>query len=225
MRNLHWRMLYGWKLMLSSYLFVSLLLALSIAVTLFFMETWQVASAELNSIMIFLCVVAPVFTIVLFANLLAEDFEQQVFPLTFTYSEPSLLILIERVIVGVLILFVFWSTLLWIADARIMDLSNEEFTFIMKAAVPTHLFFAGLALLVSIVGRGVLAGLAVGVGYWLADFTSRGTYTGELYIFQSIWPNKDVSDLNSIWIYIASAAFFTMAMLSFAYAKRWIAGK
>lgn len=222
------RLYYALRLMFSAYFIGATVLMLIFALVTVNLEQWNFARASFDPIVLMFTAVMPIVSILLTANMFAEEWEERAFPLIWTYPVPKWLLLLERTLVlaGILVLYHF--LVLAAVHYGFMELTSEQMWEIVKLAAPTHLFLCGLTLFVSLLGRNLLIGMAAGAGYWLVEMITRGLQTKHLFLFQSVpgWQIETVDTItNRWWVFSLGCMFIALSFVMFILGGRWLARK
>lgn len=217
---------YAFRLMFSSYFIGGAALAIALAVVTVQIENWHFAKASFETVQLMFIVVMPLVTIIFTANAFAEDFDERVFPLVWTYPVRKWTVFMERTAALWLILVIFFSTHIAAVHVGLMELTRSQVWDLLKLSLPTHLFLSGGTLLFSLLGRSLLAGIAAGGGYWLMEMTTLGQWTKGMYLFEPVWTLGIVEhDVNRWGLFGLGLFWFVLSLVLFIFAKRWIARK
>ncbi|WP_256760718.1 hypothetical protein [Cohnella sp. WQ 127256] len=215
------RMFYSGKLMLSGYLYGAFILLFGLLFILVNMESWEIAQANVASIITILMIGLPLFNILLFTNLFAEDMEERALDLVFTYPHRAHYLLLERIVFALIIATIAFGLSLLTAHFTLLHLSYENLWEITKRVVPVNAYLSGLSLLLSLIGRNVLIGLGAGISYWLLELMTMGKWTRALHLFQGIWPTQAVTlDNNGLFLLFGSMGWLAGSIILFTVGKR-----
>lgn len=218
------RMYYSLKLMLSAYFIGALALAVILSIVTVNIEQWHFNIASVDTLIMMFTVAFPLVTVMLTGNMFAEDLEERVFPMIWTYPVRKWLFLIERVVVLVIILAVYFAATLGAIHYGLMELTQSQVWDIIKYSGPTHLCLAGITLLSTLLGRNLLTGIAVGTGYWLIEVITRGQWTKKLFVFNSVWSLENVDlESNLWWVFGLGCLLIALSAGMFIAGRHWIA--
>ncbi len=220
MSPLH-RMLYSVKLMISGYGYGAIVCWGGLLFVLINADRWSIGNADPATIVAVMSIGFPLFNILLFASLFAEDMEERTFGLLFTYPQKAAWLLLERIAPALLLsMLVYWSCVVS-AHFALVRLSADQIWDIGKQVWPANLYLSMLALLCSLAGRGVLAGLGAAAGYWMLELMTMGKWTGALFLFQNVFHSRKVSVAdNAVYLTAAAAVYMGLIVLLFVSGRR-----
>jgi ABC-type transport system involved in multi-copper enzyme maturation permease subunit len=215
------RLWYSGKLMLSGYGYGALALLTLMLVLIANVESWEIGTADADTVTAVLTIGLPLFLIALFSNLFGEELEERAFGLLFSYPSRAYRLLLERIALALVIGAIALGLCLLVVHFTLFRLHADELWTIGKRVVPVCAFLSGLSLLASLVGRNVLAGIGIGIGYWMAELTTRGAWTGDLHLFQGIWPTRQVAlHINGALLLLAATGWLAGCLLLMTVGKR-----
>ncbi|BBI35188.1 hypothetical protein KCTCHS21_45870 [Cohnella abietis] len=218
------KIVYSCKLMLSGYLYGALLYGIGLLLLLANTKELGIGEAELHTLCSILLLGMAPFSILIFSNLFSEEMEERALGLIFTYRQKAVTLLIERVVVAALLTVLLYGLCLVTAHYRILKLNSTDVWEISKMILPANLYLASLALFFSLIGRNVLVGLGVGMGYFILEMMTMGQWTGPMFLFQSIWPKGVISlEEHSLYLLFASVVSMVFSILIFTYGKHRLA--
>jgi len=200
------RLRYAAKLMLSGYGYGALAGLAVLMTMLANAEKWELGQANADTVIAVLAVGFSLLLIVPFSSLFGEEMEERAFGLLFTYPSGGFRLLLERIAVAYLLAAVALSLCLLTVHFTLVRLSLEQVWTIVGKVAPACLFLSGLSLLAGLAGRNVLTGLGVGIAYWMFELMTRGAWTGDLHLFQAVWPTRAISASDNGWLLLAAAA-------------------
>jgi len=218
------RMKYSVKLLLSGYFYGAVAYWALLAVMLANVESWSIGKADLHTLSAVLVIGFPLFNIVLFAGLFAEETEERTLRLHYTYRHRPVWLLLEKIALASLILLLAYTVCLIVAHVLLLPLTAQELWEVTRHVLPANVYLASLSLLFSLVGRGVLAGIGAGVGYWMLELTTLGKWTGPLFLFERVFPtgSANLSD-NGLYLTLAGMGCFGLCVLVIGFGQRKIA--
>ncbi|RKN64435.1 hypothetical protein [Paenibacillus ginsengarvi] len=111
----------------------------------------------------------PVFTILLFAGVLAEETEKRLLPHLYTLPSSLLRLLIERVIIVAVFGLLAWGGLLLCSGFVMKSFTLRDMAHITSLVVPANLVFGLFVTLAVLLGNNTIAGLIPGFVYWFAE--------------------------------------------------------
>jgi hypothetical protein len=116
----------------------------------------------------------PVFTIFMFANLLAEETEGRLLPHLYTLPGSLLRLIAERILLVMIFQSIVWIGLLAASVFVLKPLAFRDMVYITSLVVPANLLLGLLTLLAVLLGKNTIAGLIPGFVYWFADLVFPG---------------------------------------------------
>lgn len=203
-----------------------------------------------------LTVTMTVFAALVFSAAAAEELEERVMRLLYTYSFPAAVVILEKIAICLILLMAGISLCAAAAVAPLPATAEtgaglpaapgesalsqdsaasdgivgirvdpwDDWWALMRAAAPASLFIGAVSATASLIGRNVLVGLGAGIGYWIMELLSHGKWTGPLYLFQSVWPNKGIDDDNNALLLVCGAAVLVcLAAVTVVKGKPWLA--
>jgi len=215
---------YSAKLIMSGYGYAAIIYWILLLAVLTNVERWSIGNADVATIIAVLLIGFPLFHILLFAGLFAEDMEERTFGLLFTYPHKTVMLLLERIAPALFLSVAAYASCLVCAHYLLVPLTADQIGEIGKRVWPANGYLALLALLCSLAGRSVLAGLGVAAGYWMLELITMGKWTGPLFLFQNVFHNRDVSTWeNAAWLTSAAAVCMGLSVIVFVYGRRrWV---
>lgn len=223
MRTNFRRVGYSLKVMLSGSLLGVFLLALILATFVAQPHWLGFEQRGLHEMLTLMLLVMPVMAVVIFANSGAEELEEKLLRLLYAYPYKMLYVILEKITICLICLLVIFALNIGVAHLGFITLSWEDVIYLGWRALPATLFLGALSLLVSLLGRNMLAGLGAGVGYWFLELITQGKWTNHLYLFQAIWPiNKTTQNENSLWLLLIGCIMLLTAVLLFHKSKAWL---
>jgi len=216
-----YRMKYSAKLMLSGYLYGAFVYLIVLLTVLANAERWSIGVADISTVTSVLLIGLPVFNILLFSNLFAEDLEERTLRLLFTYRLKSTELLIERVMLASFVSLAAYAICLSTAHWMLVRFSADGLWDVSRQVLPATIYLSIIALLFTLVGRGALLGLGAGIAYWMLELTTMGKWTGPLFIFQQVFPTQNVKlGDNALYVTLVAAVCFALCVLMFTIGKR-----
>jgi hypothetical protein len=164
----------------------------------------------------------PVYTILVFVNVLSEEVEQRL--LSYLYTLPTSIprLLLERSLLAVAGMLIAWLALMGSASIAQGGLPFKDLLAASALVLPGNLLIGLAALLATLMSRSIVGGLLLAFLYYLVELTSPN-WPGPIFL---IWRGLPV-DIAEVWLYslsVSVAAFVMFALLLFASvrAKPWI---
>jgi ABC-type transport system involved in multi-copper enzyme maturation permease subunit len=223
MSTLYGRINYSIKIMLSGSLWGSLLISVLLAISISHPEWMELQQRSLHSLIFLMLIVMPVIAIVIFANSFAEELEERLPRLLYAYPFKMPYVILERI--GLCLIFLLVSFALSLLGGYLggISLSWHDIGYAAWRVLPASLFLGALSLLVSLLGRNMLAGLGAGVGYWFLELTTQGQWTGKIFLFHFIWPIhlSTTQNENSIFLFLIGFILLTVAIYLFHKVRTW----
>jgi hypothetical protein len=191
-------------------------------------------------------VTTPVFAALSFSAVAAEELEERVMRLLYTFSFPAVYVILEKIAICLILLTAGISVSAAAAVAslpataeagvglpEVLDERDaitpvngdawDAWRTLVRAAAPSSLFIGAVSAAASLIGRNVLVGLGAGIGYWILELISHGKWTGPLYLFQSVWPNEGIdNEINALLLCSAAGALVCIAAGIVAKGKQWL---
>jgi putative effector of murein hydrolase LrgA (UPF0299 family) len=217
------RISYSIRIMLSGSLWGAFLISILLAISISHPSWIELEQRSLHSLIFLMLIVMPVIAIVIFANSFAEELEEKLSKLLYAYPFKMLYVILERIGLCLIFLLVCFALSLLGGYLGGISLSWHDIGYAAWRVFPASLFLGALSLLVSLLGRNMLAGLGAGVGYWFLELTTQGQWTGKIFLFQSIWPlnNSTSQNENSLYLLLIGFALLTAAVFLFHKARTW----
>lgn len=220
------RLRYSFRLMFSSYFLGGVALAILFGVATVFIEEWQFAWATFDTVLLMHTIVLPLVTIIFTANAFAEELEERVYPLVWTYPIWKWALFVERAAALLLILAVYYGASILAVHMWLFELTRSEVWDLIRLAVPTHVFLGGLTMMFSLLGRSLLAGIVAGGGYWLMELITLGQWTKGICLFEPVWKLGVVrEEVNRWWVFGLGLLWIVISLMLFMYGRRWLARK
>ncbi|WP_227013906.1 hypothetical protein [Paenibacillus psychroresistens] len=178
---------------------------------------------DLHTLTFLMLLVMPVIAIVIFANSFAEELEERLPRLLYAYPFKMLYVILERIGLCLILLLISFTISIIGGYLGGIPLSWQDVNYVAWRIFPASLFLGALSLLVSLLGRNMLAGLGAGIGYWFIEMTTQGQWTGKIFLFQFIWPVAAATSQieNSLYLLLLGLALFTAAIFLFHKARAW----
>lgn len=167
----------------------------------------------------------PVCTILLFANILAEETENRLLPLLYTFPGSLLRFIVERIIIVAVLQLLAWGGLLICSGFVLKSLAFRDMLHITGLVVPPNMLLGLLTLLAVLLGNNTIAGLIPGFVYWFAQLLFP-SWDGP---FRLIWRGLPVSVVSSMKHSFTMSGLAIVAFLLLCYTvirgKAWIIRK
>lgn len=178
------------KIILSSITWTALgysLLLLSL--TFFLTEINFVIEIQVNHVKGIYEVGFPLFAIFLFSQLFSEEIEEGMLKWILSMPMNHWVYLFERWFVGLGILLIIYTGSILLINYYLLSIPLDE--FFLHVLLPS-LLLGHVAMLVTILGRSVLLGMAIPLFYWIFESLSLGILTKQLFLFQATFPIPNV---------------------------------
>jgi ABC-type transport system involved in multi-copper enzyme maturation permease subunit len=223
MSTLYRRISYSMKMMLSGSLWGTFLISILLAISISHPSWIELEQRSQHSLIFLMLIVMPVIAIIIFANSFAEELEEKLSRLLYAYPFKMLYVILERIGLCLILLLVTFALSLLGGYLGGISLSWHDVGYAAWRVFPASLFLGALSLLVSLLGRNMLAGLGAGIGYWFLELITQGQWTGRIFLFHSIWPiNETISqNENSILLFLIGFTLLTAAIVLFHKARTW----
>lgn len=164
----------------------------------------------------------PVYTILVFVNVIAEELEQRLLGYLYTlpFSVPRLLV--ERLLLAVAGMLLAWAALVGAVSIALGAFPLRDLLTASALVLPGNVLLGLAALLAALFGRSIVAGLLPAFIYYLAELTSRN-WQGPLFLIWRELPASG-SEALSYSLSVAAAALIAFALLLLASTrmKAWI---
>jgi putative effector of murein hydrolase LrgA (UPF0299 family) len=217
------RISYSIRIMLSGSLWGAFLISILLAISISDPSWIELEQRSLHSLIFLMLIVMPVIAVVIFANSFAEELEEKLSRLLYAYPFKMLYVILERI--GLCLIFLLVSFALSLLGGYLggISLSWHDIGYSAWRVFPASLFLGALSLLVSLLGRNMLAGLGAGVGYWFLELTTQGQWTGKIFLFQFIWPvtATTTQNENSLYLLLIGFTLLTVAIFLFHKVRYW----
>ena len=164
----------------------------------------------------------PVYTILVFVNVISEEIEQRLLGYLYTLPTSVPRLLLERSLLAVAGMLLAWLALMGSVSIAQGGLPFKDLLAASALVLPGNLLIGLAALLATLMSRSIVGGLLLAFLYYLVELTSPN-WPGPIFL---IWRGLPV-DIAEVWLYslsVSVAAFVMFALLLFAsvYAKSWI---
>lgn len=221
------RLYYSFRLMFSSYFIGGAALAILLVIVTVFIEKWQFARATFDTVLLMHTIVLPLVTIIFTANAFAEELEERVFPLVWTYPVRKWALFVERASSLLIILTLYYAASIFAVHMWLFELTRAQVWDLLRLAIPTHVFLGGMTLMFSLIGRSLLTGLAAGGGYWFVELITRGQWTKKsIFLFEPVWKLGFVDEIVNRWrVFGLGLLWFTVSLVLFILGRRRLANK
>ncbi|MFC3771532.1 hypothetical protein ACFOSW_22945 [Paenibacillus sp. GCM10012303] len=201
------------KIISSGIVWAAIAFAAALAVICFYLpELGLVRTVTVKNIRIAYEVAFPVFTVLIFSQLLAEDMESKVMLWLKSLPIHTWSLLLERWLMGVaLVLIVYAGSILSISRFVI----PLEFGDFMWSILAPSMLLGHLALLLTVLGRNGVVGMAVPLFYWVMEMLTNGQITVSLYLFNESFPKFGIDpQWNRTLIWICSACLLVLSVFA-----------
>jgi ABC-type transport system involved in multi-copper enzyme maturation permease subunit len=216
------RVSYSLKVMLSGSLWGAFLISILLARIVSHPEWVGFEQRDLHTLLTLMLIVMPVIAVVIFANSFAEELEEKLLRLLYAYPYKMLYVILEKIVLCLIFILICFAICLWVGHLGGIVISWHDVNYAAWRILPATLFIGALSLLVSLLGRNMLAGLGAGIGFWFLELTTHGQWTKKLFLFQPIWPiNTTTQNENSLFLLLIGFALFTVAIYLFHKARTW----
>lgn len=148
--------------------------AAAIAGVILLLQQFIGGPVQLVTMMKTLTIALPVFTNLIFANLLAEEFEQRLFAHLYTFRYSLTRIVSERLLIAAISLLVVWVIWSVCALLTMPGLSMDAMIHTTMVIVPTNLLLGMFVLLAVLIGKNIVVGLIFGFIFWFVEVMGRG---------------------------------------------------
>lgn len=203
--------------MRSGLFWIALAYGVAVAVFCFFLPELQlVRTTGIKHIRIAYEMAFPLFGVLLFSQLLAEDVERQVLPWLRTLPFPMWRLLLERWLIGICLLLIVYLLSLQAIDAYVLPLpAGETLSLLAPTLVLSH-----LALLLTIVGKNSVIGIAVSLFYWAFELMSNGSVTRWVYLYHASYPKFGVvHDINRVLLWSMAALLLALCFWAISWRR------
>jgi ABC-type transport system involved in multi-copper enzyme maturation permease subunit len=222
MRTIYRRVSYSLKVMLSGSLWGAFLISFLLAIIVTHPEWVGFEHRDMHTLLTLMLIVMPVIAVVIFANSFAEELEEKLLRLLYVFPYKMLYVILEKIVLCLIFLLFSFVLSLWVGHLGGIALTWHDVNYAAWRILPATLFIGALSLLVSLVGRNMLAGLGAGIGYWFLELATHGQWTKKLFLFQSIWPiNTTTQNENSLFLLLSGLVLFTVAFYLFHRTRLW----
>jgi putative effector of murein hydrolase LrgA (UPF0299 family) len=217
------RISYSIRIMLSGSLWGAFLISILLAIFISDPSWIELEQRSLHSLVFLMLIVIPVIAVVIFANSFAEELEEQLSRLLYAYPFKMLYVILERIVLCLIFLLVSFGLSLLGGYLGGISLSWHDIGYAAWRVFPASLFLGSLSLLVSLLGRNMLAGLGAGIGYWFLELTTQGQWTSKIFLFQFIWPVhlSTTQNENSLYLLLIGFTLLTVAIFLFHKVRTW----
>lgn len=150
------------------------LFAIAMAIVILILQQFTGSPIPLSTMMKTLSISLPVFTVLMFANLMAEEIEQRLFAHLFTLRYSVARLVSERMLIAIVSLFLVWAVWSLCVTIAMPQLGTTALLKITMVIVPTNLLLGMVVLMATLVGKNVVVGLICGFSLWLVEIMGRG---------------------------------------------------
>lgn len=164
----------------------------------------------------------PVYTILVFVNVIAEETEQRLlgFLYTLPFSVPRLLV--ERLLLTVAGMLLAWAALVGAVSIALGAFPLRDLLAASALVLPGNVLLGLAALLAVLLGRSIVGGLLPAFVYYLAELTSRN-WPGPLFLIWRELPASDAEALAySLSVAVAALIVFALLLIVSTRVKAWI---
>lgn len=215
------RLRYSGKLLLSPYLLVAFLLCLGTGGVIAYADTLGLGTADYATFRTILLLILPLLAVILFANTLSSEWEDRTLAMQFSFPFSPVAFLLERILLGLCLYLLMVAILIGFGHYGLTELTGREFIRLMREVLPASLYLGALGFLGSLIARNVLAGLGLGLGYWLFETISMGRWTKSFFLFHPAFGNPSINNTtNGTLLFALFVCGILLSFIIYILAKR-----
>ncbi|MBD2865590.1 hypothetical protein [Paenibacillus oceani] len=203
-----------WKIVNSGIVWAAIAFAIAIAVVCFYLPELGLVrrTVTVKNVRIAYEVASPVFSILIFSQLMAEDMESKVMMWLKSLPIRTWSFLLERWLIGMTLVLLVFTVSIQLISWFVITLDFKHF---MLSILAPSMLLGHLALLLTVLGRNGVIGMAVPLFIWVLDLLTNGRILFSLYLFNESFPKFGIDpQWNRALIWVCAASFLVLSVLA-----------